>query len=177
MDKESKNYAFIDGQNLHMGTAKREVDPWKIDLARFRVYLKQKYHVVEAYYFLGFVQDELQDVYEEIQKAGFILQFKKHNPAMLGVKKGNVDTDVVFYIMKKLYKKELFDDIVLVSGDGDYRMLVDFLIEEKRFEKILFPDGARASSLYKKVTRKYFDDLGKADVRAKIGKGKGALGN
>ena len=37
MNKESRNYAFIDGQNLHMGTGKREVDPWKIDLARFRV--------------------------------------------------------------------------------------------------------------------------------------------
>ncbi len=33
-----------------------------------------------------------------------------------------------------------------VSGDGDYRMLVDFLIKEKRFDKILFPDGKRRSS-------------------------------
>lgn len=174
-NKESKNYAFIDGQNLHTGTAKREVDPWKIDLARFRVYLEKKYNVGKAYYFLGFVQEEHQDLYEEIQEAGFILQFKKHNPAMLGTKKGNVDIDVVFHIMKKLYKKEPFDSIVLVSGDGDYKQLVDFLIEEGRFEKILFPDGSRASSLYKRITRKYFDNLDKEDVRAKIGKRKGGL--
>jgi len=175
MVKENKNYAFVDGQNLYMGTSKREVDPWRIDLARFRVYLEKKYNVDKAYYFLGFVQDENQDLYEEIQNAGFILQFKKHNPAMLGTKKGNVDTDIVFHIMKKLYKKEPFDSIVLVSGDGDYRQLVDFLIEEKKFEKILFPDGARASSLFKRITRKYFDDLAKADVQAKIGKRKGGL--
>ena len=31
---DRNNYAFIDGQNLYMGTAKREVDPWKVDLAR-----------------------------------------------------------------------------------------------------------------------------------------------
>jgi hypothetical protein len=45
---ERNNYAFIDGQNLHMATAKREVDPWKIDLSRFRVYLEQKYKVSKA---------------------------------------------------------------------------------------------------------------------------------
>ena len=39
--------------------------------------------------------------------------------------------------MKKLYKKDNFNKVVLVSGDGDYRMLVDFLIAENRFEKIL----------------------------------------
>ena len=41
-------------------------------------------------------------------------------------KKGNVDSDIIFNIMKKLYSKEDFDKIILVSGDGDYRMLVDF---------------------------------------------------
>ena len=39
-----KNIAFIDGQNLYMATAKREVGPWKIDLVRFRIYLKEKYN-------------------------------------------------------------------------------------------------------------------------------------
>ncbi len=60
-----KNLAFIDGQNLYMGTAKREKNPWKIDLKRFRVYLEQKYGVVKAYYFLGYVQETNEDLYEE----------------------------------------------------------------------------------------------------------------
>jgi len=30
---------------------------------------------------------------------------------MLGKKKGNVDSDIIFAIMKKLYKKEPFDKI------------------------------------------------------------------
>jgi len=94
---------------------------------------------------------------------------------MLGVKKGNVDTDIVFHVMKKLYKGDISGNIVLVSGDGDYKLLVEFLIEENRFKKILFPDGNSASSLYKKFTRKYFDDLGKASIRKKIGKRKGGL--
>ena len=78
---------------------------------------------------------------------------------MIGKKKGNVDSDIIFDIMKRIYQKESFDKIVLVSGDGDYKMLVDFLIKEGRFKKILFPNKNFASSLYKKITRVYFDYL------------------
>jgi hypothetical protein len=61
MQKEN-NLAFIDGQNLYMGTAKREIKPWKIDLARFRIYLEKKYNVSKAYYFLGYVQEANEDL-------------------------------------------------------------------------------------------------------------------
>ncbi|MFA5318119.1 MAG: NYN domain-containing protein [Patescibacteria group bacterium] len=152
------NLAFIDGQNLYMGT-RSDSPVWNVNLVKFREYLSKKYHIQKAYYFLGYVNEDNQDLYSSIQEAGFILVFKQHNPAMLGKKKGNVDTDIVFSIMKKIYKKEPFDKIVLISGDGDYKMLVDFLIEEGKFKKILFPNKQFASSLYKKITRAYFDYL------------------
>jgi len=177
--KEQKNYAFIDGQNLYMNTAKKEIGSWRIDLARFRVYLEKKYNVDKAYYFLGFVQEKNEELYEEIQNAGFVLLFREHNPAMMGKKKGNVDSDIIFHIMKKLYKKEDFYKVVMVSGDGDYKLLIDFLIEENKFEKILFPDKKYASSLYKKLGSKYFDYLENRDIRDKIElkKEKGSLGS
>src|SRR3989344_1200318 len=168
MASKNQNLAFIDGQNLYMAVT-RSVTPWSLDLARFRVYLQQKYHVDRAFYHLGFVNEKYQDLYEEIQKAGFILVFKQHSSVMAGLKKGNVDSDIIFSVMKRLYKKEDFEKIVLVSGDGDYKMLVDFLLEENRFEKILFPDRKRASSLYKAIGGPYFDALDTADIRAKIG--------
>jgi len=158
-DKETKNLAFIDGQNLYMGTAKLEVGAWRVDLARFRVYLEQKYNVDKAYYFLGYVQETNQELYEEIQNAGFVLIFREHNPAMIGKKKGNVDSDIIFHVMKKMYKEDDFGKIVLVSGDGDYKLLVDFLIEEGKLKKILFPNRKFASSLYKKLGSEYFDYL------------------
>ena len=168
MKKLENNIAFIDGQNLYMGTAKREENPWRISLVRFRVYLEQKYGVAKAYYFLGYVQEARQELYEEIQAAGFVLIFREHNTAMLGKKKGNVDSDIIFHVMKKLYKGEDFQRVFLVSGDGDYKMLVDFLIEEKRFGKVLFPNRQFASSLYKKLGSEYFDYLELPDVRSKI---------
>ena len=121
------NLAFIDGQNLYLGT-RSEQPAWEVDLVRFRIYLSQKYKIQRAYYFFGFVNEKYQDLYDSIQEAGFILKFRKHNSAMMSKKKGNVDTDIVFDIMKKIYKKEPFNKIVLVAGDGDYKMLVDFLI-------------------------------------------------
>lgn len=164
---QSRNIAFIDGQNLYMGT-RTGSDPWSVDFFRFRRYLKEKYSVERAYYFLGFVNEERQDLYSKIQEAGFILVFKQHNPAMQGEKKGNVDTDIVFMAMKKLYKKEDFNRILLISGDGDYKILVDFLIEEDRFEKILFPNRRFASSLYRKIPTRFCDYLENAGVRSKI---------
>jgi uncharacterized LabA/DUF88 family protein len=166
MDKEN-NLAFVDGQNFHLGTTLSD-KPWRVNLFRFKIYLEKKYNVKEAYYFLGYIQDINQEIYSEIQKAGFILVFKQHNPAMLGKKKGNVDTDIVFAIMKRLHKKNDFTKIVLVSGDGDYKLLVDFLIEENKLKKILFPNRKFASSLYKSLGGEYFDYLDSKDVRDKI---------
>lgn len=45
---KENNLAFIDGQNLHIGIMQNN---WKIDHNRFRIYLKDKYHISEAYYF------------------------------------------------------------------------------------------------------------------------------
>ena len=127
---------------------------------------------------MGYTNGEYQNLYDKIQEAGFILKFKKHTLTMLGKKKGNVDSDIIFSVMKKLYRKEKFDKVLLVSGDGDYKQLVDFLIEENKFEKILFPNKKFASSLYKQLTRVYYDYL--ENVRYKIGKKdkkRGALGS
>ena len=41
-----KNYAFIDAQNVHLGIKSLG---WKIDWKKFRVYLKDKYKVANAY--------------------------------------------------------------------------------------------------------------------------------
>jgi len=159
---EKNNLTFIDGQNLYLGTIKRGQDSWEIDLSRLFSYLKRKYDSSKVYYFLGYKIKGMEALYREIISAGFILKFREHNSEMLGIKKGNVDSDIIFQIMKKIYRQEKFSKIILISGDGDYKSLVDFLIEENKFEKILFPYRKSASSLYKNITDKYFDYLDNA---------------
>lgn len=151
-----KNCAFIDGQNLNLGT--RE-DGWSVDYLKLRTYLAEKYNVTEAHYFLGFVSNQEQDLYTNLQKAGFILDFREHSSALRGKKKGNVDCDIVFSVMKKLVEKEDFDKVIIVSADGDYFKLVDYLVKKGKFEKILFPSKYYASSLYKKLGSEYYDYL------------------
>ena len=52
MDKKENNYAFIDSQNLNLGVKSQG---WKLNFSRFRIFLKDKYKVKEAYIFIGYV--------------------------------------------------------------------------------------------------------------------------
>ncbi|MFT5352798.1 MAG: uncharacterized LabA/DUF88 family protein, partial [Candidatus Paceibacteria bacterium] len=113
-----KNLAFIDGQNLYLGTKDGN---WKIDYFRFRRYLREKNHVEEAYYFFGYFLDKHKGMYNSLEKAGFNIIFKEHYIESLSKKKGNVDTDVVFEIMRNLIERSHDSKFVLVSGDGDYK--------------------------------------------------------
>ena len=150
-----KNIAYIDGQNLYLGV--REAG-FIIDYKKLRIYLKDKYHIDEAYYFLGFINESENELYTNLQKAGFIIVFREHSELLAGKKKGNIDADLIFEVMKKIAEeRNNFDKILLISGDGDYKKLVDYLILKDKFIKILFPNKKFASSLYKKITRKYFD--------------------
>ncbi len=161
------NLAFIDGQNLYLGTKQ---EGWCVDLSKFHTYLKDKFNVKEAYYFMGYLQEENNDLYINLQKAGFIVLFKEHNQYALTKKKGNVDTDIVFEIMKNLVESKNFDKVILVSGDGDYKKLVEYLISKNKFSKILFPNRKFASSLYKKLGNQFFVQLGCDDIKNKIEK-------
>jgi uncharacterized LabA/DUF88 family protein len=148
------NIAFIDGQNLYLGTKEAG---WKVDYSRFMIYLREKYNVTHLYYFIGYKSDTHTIIYEALEKSGFTLVFKEHNKELLAQKKGNVDTDIVFEIMKNLIDNNSFKKIILVSNDGDYKKLVDYLINKNRFEKILFPNKKFVSTLYRTLSNKYKD--------------------
>jgi len=163
---EENNLAFIDGQNLHLGTKE---NGWKIDLKRFRIYLKDKYKVSNAYYFLGCKFEEQLDLYNNLQKVGFLVFMKDHTQGLTSKKKGNVDTDIIFEMMKSHIEDHNFNKAILVSGDGDYKKVVEYLISKDKFEKILFPNQKSASSLYYNLGNNFFDYLDKSGIKENIG--------
>ena len=65
-DKQKNNFAFIDSQNLNLGVQSLG---WKLDHRKFRVYLKEKYKVLTAYLFIGYIPAN-QDLYSSLQEAG-----------------------------------------------------------------------------------------------------------
>lgn len=155
MKKLSNNYAFIDSQNLNLGIQKLG---WKLDYLKFRVYLKEKYAVENAYMFIGFVALN-QSLYDHLQKAGFILKFKPTIPDAHGKIKGNIDADLVLRAAVELSD---YDKAVIVSSDGDFYSLVQYLYENNKLETVLSPDKKNCSSLLRQVARekiRYMDNL------------------
>ena len=59
----TNNYAFIDSQNLNLGIRSQG---WRLDFARFRVYLENKYNISQAFLFIGYVPDQ-QELYASLQ--------------------------------------------------------------------------------------------------------------
>ncbi|HBO64434.1 TPA: hypothetical protein DD425_00540 [Candidatus Saccharibacteria bacterium] len=159
--------AFIDGQNLHMNT---RAYGWSVDMARLRVYLREKYHVQKAYYFLGAYIEENEPLYRSLKRAGYVLNFKEHTQTLISKKKGNVDTDIVFLAMHHIAERKKFDKIVLISGDGDYYKMVMYFIKKQKFAKLLTPNKKSMSSLYKTISPQFTDFLDRPDIKRKISK-------
>ncbi len=75
--------------------------------------------------------------------------------------------DIVYEIMHRLLEEDDFDQMVLVTGDGDYIKTVQYLIEKNRLKKILFPNQSY-SSLYKPFKDLYGMNLSQDRVKSLI---------
>lgn len=68
--------------------------------------------------------------------------------------KGNVDTDLVLYAGARELNN--YDEAVIVSGDGDFLSLYDFLDEQDKLGTILIPNKKNYSTLLNKYAE-HFD--------------------
>ncbi|OHB25585.1 MAG: hypothetical protein A2542_00795 [Parcubacteria group bacterium RIFOXYD2_FULL_52_8] len=146
MQKQENNFAFIDSQNLNLGLRKLG---WKLDYKKFRTYLREKYSVQKAYCFIGFVALN-QPLYDTLQDAGFTLKFKPTIPDANGKIKGNVDADLVLCAALELPR---YNKAVLVSSDGDFYSLVQYLYDQEKLAAVLSPDMQHCSSLLKQTAK------------------------
>jgi uncharacterized LabA/DUF88 family protein len=171
--KKPNNYAFIDSQNLNLGTQRMG---WKLDWRKFRKLLRDKYDVSQAYMFIGYMSEN-ESLYEYMHELGFLVVLKptidvspkqnsesansdtkdakpkdpeeKERPTI----KGNVDAELVLYAMKEMPN---YDKAIIVSGDGDFFSLAEYLEEQGMLEQILTPNWQYSSLLKvfdEKITR------------------------
>jgi uncharacterized LabA/DUF88 family protein len=145
MSEKLGNFAYIDGANLHKGVSDLG---WQLDYKRFRVWLTEKYHVSRAYIFIGLIPKH-KKMYTFLQEVGFTLVFKETTYDGHGRVKGNCDADLVLQMVRDAYE-ESFQTAVLVSSDGDYASLVQFLQEKKKLRAILSPSN-KCSILLKRT--------------------------
>lgn len=166
MEKTTKKrvYAFIDSQNVNVSTQKFG---WKMDWRKFRRFLKDRYGVTHAYMFIGYVP-EYEDMYEFLHDAGYSIVLKPtldmtrprdtaEKPDKEDKKsvKGNVDAELVLWAMKEIKK---YDQAIIISGDGDFYCLVEYLQQQGKLLKVM-PPNVHYSSLFKPY-EKYIEHLG-----------------
>jgi len=143
-DAIENNYAFIDSQNLNLAIRDQG---WVLDFRRFRRYLQDKYQIGKAFIFIGYVPLN-QALYTALQKDGFILIFKPTLTLPSGNVKGNVDAELVLHTMIEYPN---FDKALIVSGDGDFYCLIDYLIKKNKLLKLMIPNELKFSSLFRKL--------------------------
>lgn len=161
-NQSANNYAFIDSQNLNLGTQKMG---WKMDWRKFRQYLHDKYGVTQAYMFIGYMAEN-EAMYEQLHELGYLIVLKptvgmndekkpenaeqpepgKDKPAeehKLPVK-GNIDADLVLHAMKELPH---YDKAIIVSGDGDFYGLIEYLAGQGKLLQLMTPNWQYSSLL------------------------------
>ena len=147
---------------------------WKLDWRRFREYLRDTYNVTQAYLFIGYMSEN-EALYEHMHELGYLIVLKPtvdvsnmhhDTPTDDNLKKdalaevidgkevketkdkpiikGNVDAELVLYAMKEMPN---YDQAIIVSGDGDFFSLAEYLIAQKKLAHILTPNWQYSSLL------------------------------
>lgn len=129
-----------------------------MDWRKFRQYLDKQYNVKHAYLFIGYMA-EYEPLYEQMHDLGYNIVLKpvvdpsadgKENGskgADSGKKiavKGNVDADLVLFAMKELPN---YDKAIIVSGDGDFYGLIEYLVEQGKLLHVMAPNWQYSSLL------------------------------
>lgn len=185
---KKNNYAFIDSQNLNLGIQKLG---WKLDWRKFRQFLQDRYNVEKAFLFIGYLPDN-EELYEQMYNAGYLVvlrptlemyqkpkdnQTENDTEEKKHLTKGNVDAELVLYAMKEMQQ---YHKALIVSGDGDFYCLAEYLDEQQKLLHILAPNSHYSSLL--KPYEKYIIRLdvfkkSLSYVHKKFKKGKHEIGN
>lgn len=134
------NYAFIDSQNLNLAVRDQG---WKLSFKKFRKYLQDKYSVSKAFLFIGYVPTQ-QSLYTALQEYGYVVVFKPTLSLGGGKVKGNVDAELVLHSM---IEYQNYKQAVIVTGDGDFHCLVEYLKKEGKLLRLIIPNKHKYSAL------------------------------
>jgi uncharacterized LabA/DUF88 family protein len=153
------NYAFIDGNNFYLSA--KELG-WKVGHKQLRTFLKEKYGVSVAYYFIGYIKDN-EGLYDNLRRNGFTLIFKEVSRDENDKPKGNIDAELVLQAMIDIEK---YGQAVIVTSDGDFACLIKYLTGQKKLKRVLASSRRGCSRLLGKAAGTNIDFLD--DLRNKL---------
>ncbi len=141
-----KTIAYIDASNLKFGVRQ---SGWELDYKSLRSWLRDKFNVYRAILFIGLIPDNYE-IYNRLQSIGYEIVFKPTITGKDGKTKGNVDGELILNIAKDYYENHL-KSAVLISGDGDYHCIIEFLKKKHIPVTIIAPNHAFLSLLLRKT--------------------------
>lgn len=148
MNTPQNTYAFVDSQNLYLSIKSLG---WELDMKRLRLYLRDKFRAEKVFLFIGYLSGN-ERLYTRLQQAGYIIVFKP-TLEMSGITKGNCDAELVLHSM---IEKEHYEKAIIISGDGGFHCLIEYLAEHSKLLKVGIPNKNKYSSLLRKFRSPYF---------------------
>ena len=121
-----------------------------MDYKKFRKYLTDKFRVEKAFLLIGYIR-KYEKLYKNLKSYGYKLIFKPTVEDNHGKPKGNVDAELVLHSAAIQYPN--YDQAVIISADGDFYCLYEYLINKNKLSKIIIPNRHSESSLLKKFHR------------------------
>jgi uncharacterized LabA/DUF88 family protein len=162
MFKIPVNYAFIDAQNFYKSVQAIEKElgalEVSLDLNEFRTYLRNKFAVLVAYYFVGYIPQNT-GLYNHLRTQGYEPIFKQVAVLKDGIK-GNVDVNLALRAMIDI---DTYQKAIIITSDGDYACLVEYLHSKGKLECLIACSRGGASYLLRQLHTKirifYLDDI------------------
>jgi len=157
-----KNFAFIDGANLHFTYENLD---WKLDYQKLRNYLEKKLNVIVAYYFIGNVKEN-QDTYTTLESYNYTLKLKDPSPYVTEevvcpyckkviapeIRRNKSDCDS-FMTLQVMSDFSIYDKAVLITSDGDFDNLVKKLLLQDKLSMVFAPCKDGCSWLLRSAAR------------------------
>jgi len=156
------NYAFIDGNNLHLTFVHLELP---LDYKKLLSYLNKRHNVTTAYYFIGRIPKN-QPIYDRLAAFGYSLKHREVSRKdaksaicpncgnMFEVEKSKTkcdcDADIALQVMDEI---DTYDKAIIISSDGDFDNLVKRLIKVDKLDMVLAPCKKGCSNLLVRAAR------------------------
>ena len=141
---------FADVQNLYYTV--RQAHGCHFNYAAFWADVSQHGQIVQAYAYAIDRGDSKQQQFQQIlRNLGFTVRLKPYIQRSDGSAKGDWDVGITLDVMEHAAE---VDEVVLASGDGDFDLLLERIIDRYRVEAVAYGvPGLTANSLIRAATR------------------------
>ena len=122
-----KTYVFIDATNIIYGATGCN---FRVDFRKLFKYLKERFESERVFYYGGVDKENKKQLnfYHKLQSLGFELRLVPVKIFSNGKKKADVDSRMTFELMLYLDK---YDRLVVLTGDGDFFWVLEYLKTKK----------------------------------------------